>query len=172
MVQKEVVLMKSGNKVMVLVSVVIVAFILQVVLAIADRHDSPGTAAVEFSKAYFKLNPSMANWLCSEITAEEDGDVVSDYLIRMADEARANGYEPAWMKMALSHIELNTKMINASTAEIHISCSRRRSMNPVFGIVSKIFFLGKTHKVVETLTVVKEDGRWKVCGQPYSLIEG
>ena len=60
MVLKEVVLMKSGSKVLVLVSVVIVAFILQVVLIIADHHDSPGLAAVQFSKAYFKLSPSMA----------------------------------------------------------------------------------------------------------------
>jgi len=164
--------MKSSKKVVVLVSVVIIAFILQAVLIIADRHDSPGTAAVEFSKAYFKLNPSMASWLCSELTAAEDGSVVSDYLYRMTEEARANGFEPGWMKMALSHIELDTKMIDASTAEVHITCSRRRSMNPVFGLVSKVFLLGETHKVDETLTVVKEDGSWKVCGEPYSLIEG
>jgi len=164
--------MKSGNNVVVLVSVLIIAFILQVVLIIADHGDSPGKAAVQFSRAYFKLNPSMANWLCSDLTAEEDGGVVSDYLYRMADTARARGFEPAWMKMALAHIELETRMIDASTAEVHITCSRRRSMNPVFGLVSKIFLLGETHKVDETLTVVKENGRWKVCGEPYSLIEG
>jgi hypothetical protein len=172
MVQKEVELMKSGNKVMALVSVVIVAFILQVVLIIVDHHDSPGMAAVEFSRAYFKLSPSMADFLCSEIAGDEDTNVVGDYINRMADEARANGFEPGWMKMALSHIELSTRMIDSSTAEVHITCSRRRAMNPLFGIVSKIFFLGETHKVADTLTVVKEDGTWKVCGQPYSLIEG
>jgi hypothetical protein len=37
--------------------------------------------------------------------------------------------------------------------------------------VAKIFFLGDSHKVEETLTVVKEDDGWKVCGQPFSLIE-
>jgi len=164
--------MKSGSKFMALVSVVIIAFILQVVLIIADHHDSPGNAAVEFSRAYFKLNPSMVKWLCSEITADEGADVVRDYINRMGDEARANGFKPSWMKMALSHVELETKMIDKDTAEVHISCSRRRSMNPIFGIVSKIFFLGETYNVDETLTVVKEDGSWKVCGQPYSLIEG
>ncbi len=164
--------MKNGNKVLVLVSVVIVAFILQVILIIVDHHDSPGKAAVEFSQAYFKLSPSMADQLCSEITADEDGNVVGDYINRMADEARANGFEPGWMKMALSHIKLTTKMVNPNTAEVHITCTRRRAMNPVFGIVSKIFSLGETHKVVATLTVVKEGGTWKVCGQPYSLIEG
>ena len=86
---------------MVLVSVVIVAFILQVVLIIADHHDSPGLAAVQFSKAYFKLSPSMAKWLCSELTTDEESNVVGDYINRMADEARANGFKPSWKKMAL-----------------------------------------------------------------------
>jgi hypothetical protein len=164
--------MKSGNKFMALVSVVVVAFILQVILIIADHHDSPGKAAVEFSTAYFKLNPSMVDRLCSEITADEDINVVEDYIDRMADRARAEGFEPAWMKMALSHIELETEMLDKNTAEVHISCTRRRSPNPLFGIVAKIFFLGETHNMEETLTVVKEDDGWKVCGQPYSLLEG
>ena len=51
--------------------VIFVAFILQIVLVTADHHESPGKAAVEFSKAYFKLNKDMEKRLCSEIT--EDG---------------------------------------------------------------------------------------------------
>jgi hypothetical protein len=42
----------------------------------------------------------------------------------------------------------------------------------VYGIVAKLFFLGETHKVEETLTLVKENDRWKVCGEPFALIEG
>jgi len=38
-------------------------------------------------------------------------------------------------------------------------------------VVAKIFSLGDTYKVKETLTVVKESGGWKVCGQPFSLTE-
>jgi len=38
--------------------------------------------------------------------------------------------------------------------------------------VAKIFCLGDTYQVEETLTVVKEDDGWKVCGQPFSLTEG
>ena len=29
----------------------------------------------------------------------------------------------------------------------------------------------ETHEVDKTLSLVKEDGRWKVCGRPYSLSE-
>ena len=164
--------MDSGNKIMVLASVVIAALVLQFVLIIADRHDSPGKAAVEFSKAYFKLNKCMAYRLCSDVLADEESDIVDDYINRVADEARANGFKPRWMRMSLSHIEIKTKMIDENTAEVHLTSSRMRSINPVFGIVSKIFFLGESYDVDENLTVVKEEDGWKVCGQPYSLIEG
>jgi hypothetical protein len=38
--------------------------------------------------------------------------------------------------------------------------------------VAKIFSLGETHNVEETLTLVKEDGLWKVCGEPFALVGG
>ena len=163
--------MGSGNKIVVLAAVIFVAFILQIVLIGADRHETPGTVAVDFSKAYFNLDADMAALLCSEMTGTEDVDVVDDYLKRVAAEAGAEGFDPSWKKMALSHIELKTKMVDANMAEVHITCDRRRSINPVFGAVAKIFFLGDTYQVEETLTVVKEDDGWKVCGQPFSLTE-
>ena len=164
--------MNSGSKLMVLASVVIVALVLQVVLIIADRHDSPGKAAVEFSKAYFKQNECMAYRLCSDVIADEETDVVGDYINRVADEARAHGFKPRWMRMALSHTEVEVKMLDENKAEVHLTSSSMRSVNPVFGLVSKLFFLGDSYDVDETLTVIKEADGWKVCGQPYSLVEG
>ena len=162
--------MSSGSKIVVLATVIIVAFILQIVLIVADRHETPGTVAVAFSKAYFNLDVDMADLICSEMTAE-DADVVDDYLKRVAAEARTEGFDPSWKKMVLAHIELETEMVDENMAEVQISCERRRSINPVFASVAKIFFLGDTYKVEETLTVVKEDDGWKVCGQPFSLTE-
>jgi hypothetical protein len=168
----EVGLMDSGSKFMVVASVVIVALVLQVVLIIADRHDSPGKAAVEFSKAYFKQNECMAYRLCGDVIADEEIDVVGDYINRVADEARADGYKPSWMRMALSHTEVEVEMLDENTAEVHLTSSSMRSVNPVFGLVSKVFLLGDSYEVDDTLTVVKEADGWKVCGQPYALIEG
>jgi hypothetical protein len=162
--------MSSGSKIMVLSTVIIVAFILQIVLIAADRHETPGTVAVAFSKAYFNLDIDMADLICSEMT-DEDADVVDDYLKRIAAEARAEGFDPSWKKMVLAHIELETEMVDENMAEVQITCERRRSINPVFAAVAKIFFLGDTYKVEETLTVVREDDGWKVCGQPFSLTE-
>ena len=163
--------MGSGSKFMILGAVVIAAFILQVGLIGIDRHDSPGSVAVDFSKAYFYLDADMADMLCSELTGDEDTDVVNDYINRVADEARAEGFDPSWKKMALAHIELETEMVDENTAQIQITAQRRRSINPVFAAVATIFFLGDTYEVEETLTVVKEEDGWKVCGQPYALTE-
>jgi hypothetical protein len=164
--------MDRNSKLIILASVVIVAFLLQIVLIISDHHESPGKAAVEFSKSYFKLSEAMTERLCNEITEDGESEVVNDYLNRVADEARANGFDFSWMKMSLSHIELETQMVDENTAEVQITCHRRRAANPLYGTVAKIFSLGETHKVEETLTLVKEDERWKVCGQPFALIEG
>jgi len=114
----------------------------------------------------------MADRLCSELTADVEADAVNDYINRVADEARADGFKPGWMRMALSHIEVETEMLDENTAEVHLTSRRMRSINPVYGLVSKVFFLGETYDVAETLTVIKEEDGWKVCGQPFSLIEG
>lgn len=164
--------MGSGSKIGIGAAVVIVAFILQIGLILVERQSSPGSTAVNFTKAYYSLDPGMADLLCTEILENEDTDVVTDYINRISDEARAEGFSPSWKKMALSNLELETTMVDDNTAEIHITGSRMRSPNPVFGAVSKIFFLGETYKVDETLTVVKEDDGWKVCGQPLSLNQG
>jgi len=153
-------------------AVIFLAFILQIVLVISDHHESPAKAAVEFSKAYFKLNNSMEKRLCSELIEDGESDVVDGYLYRVADQAKSEGFNVSWMKMALLHIETETQMLDDNVAEVRINCNRRRAVNPVFSLVAKIFSLGETYKVEETLTLVKEDDVWKVCGEPFALIEG
>ncbi len=164
--------MGRDNKYIPIAAVIIVAFILQIVLIAADDHESPGKAAVEFSKAYFKLNKAMEKRLCSAITEDGESDVVGDYLYRVTDQANSEGFDGSWMKMVLSHIETETQMMDDNVAEVRINCNRRRAVNPVFALVAKIFSLGETYKVEETLTLVKEDDRWKVCGEPFALIGG
>ncbi len=161
--------MDSGSKFLAVGSVVIIAVILQVVLIMAGHKDTPGHAAVEFSKAYFMLDRDMTQRLCSEVVENEQTDVVADYLQRTAAAAKAAGFEPSWKKMALSHIEVETRLVDDNTAEVHLTCHRRRSPNLVFGAVAKVFFLSDSHPVDEMLTVVKEDSQWKVCGRPFSL---
>lgn len=165
--------MSSDGKFLTIAAVIIVALILQVLLIAIDHHDSPGEAAVEFSKAYFKLDDEdMRIRLCDEISGNEGDDVVSDYLYRVAEQARSEGFDVSWMKMVLFNIKTETDMVDDNVAEVRINCKRRRAVNPLYALVAKIFFLGETYKVEEILTLVKEDGLWKVCGEPFALTEG
>ena len=164
--------MGSNSKFPKIAAVIFAAFILQIVLAIIDRHETPGKVAVEFSKAYFKLNKTMEKRLCNEITEDGESDVVIDYLNRVADQAKSEGFDFSWMKMALTHIKTETQMVDDNVVEVRISGNRRRAANLVFALVAKIFSLGETHKVEETLTLVKENDRWKVCGEPFALMGG
>jgi hypothetical protein len=100
-VEKEVESMGNGSKFVIIGVVIIVAIVLQIGLIGADRNESPGTAAVKFSKAYFNLDADMADFLCSEMTSDEETDVVGAYLYRVAAEARAEGFDPSWKKMVL-----------------------------------------------------------------------
>lgn len=164
--------MGSNSKFLRIAAVIIVALILQVFLVTTGHHDTPGKAAVEFSKAYFKLSPTMKERLCNEITENDGSEVVNDYLYRVADRAKSEGFNVSWMKMALFHIKTETEMLDENIAEVRIDCKRRRAANPLYALVAKIFSLGEIHKVEETLTLVNENGEWKVCGEPFELIEG
>lgn len=163
--------MNRGTRFLAFAVVIILAFILQVVLIIADKREIPAEAAIEFTQAYFKLDRAMADRLCNQISEEAEGDVVDDYLNRVAEEAKVMGFDLNYMKYALSHIEAATEMEDENTAKIRITADRKRYLNPLFGIVAQLFFLTESYEVEETLTLVKEDGQWKVCGAPFELIE-
>ena len=49
-----------------IILVLIVGFLVQLLFALADVKDTPNKAVVEFSKAYFQLDRSMAERICKE----------------------------------------------------------------------------------------------------------
>lgn len=163
--------MGNRKKILIIGSVVVIAVILQVILAAVGKMDAPAEAAVDFAKAYFMLDRSMSDWLCSELGADEKANIVDDYLHHVAEQARAMGFSPSYMRNQLSHIKTETLMSDGRTAEVRITGNRSRFLNPIYALIGNLFFLIETHKVDETLTLVKEDGKWKVCGKPFSLAE-
>ena len=163
--------MDSGTKFLTFTSIIMLALILQVVLAVADQRDNPEKAAVEFAEAYFWLDPSMADRLCKDLTQDAEGNAVQNYLQRVDQKARSLGYEFDYMKQGLYHIDAKASMKDADTAVVTLKGERRRTINPVFGLVARWFFMGETHPVEETLELVREAGSWKVCGKPFQLLE-
>jgi hypothetical protein len=163
--------MDSGSKFLTFTSIIMLALILQVILAVADQRDTPEKAAVEFTEAYFWLDPAMANRLCKEISKDSPNAVVANYLERVDQEARSLGYRFDYMKQGLYHVQTHTILKDPNTAEIILKGESRRTINPVFGLVARWFFIGETHPVETTLNLIKEGESWKVCGQPFRLIE-
>lgn len=164
--------MLSGKNLMIVGFVVVVFVILQGILISIGKVDSPVEAAVDFTKAYFMLDgPSMSERLCSEMAEDEELNIVDAYLNSVADRASMMGFSKNYMKNQLSHISTEMQITDENKAEVRITGERLRSINPIFALIGRLFFLIESHEVDVTLSLVREDGRWKVCGRPFSLSE-
>ena len=164
--------MLSGKNLAIIGFVVVVFVILQGILISIGKVDNPVTAAVDFARAYFMLDgPSMSERLCSELVEDEELNIVNTYLNSVADRARMLGFSKNYMRTQLSHVSTEVQMTDENNAEVRITGERLRSINPVFAIIGRLFFLIESQGVDETLSLIKENGRWKVCGRPFSLSE-
>jgi hypothetical protein len=164
--------MLSGKNLSIIGFVVVVFVILQGILIAVGKTESPATAAVDFAQAYFMLDgPAMSKQLCSEMAEDEELNIVNTHLNAVADRARALGFSPTYMRNQLSHVSTEIQMADENKAQVRITGERFRSINPVFALIGRLFSLIEVHEVDETLSLVKEDGRWKVCGRPFSLSE-
>ena len=158
--------MVKDNRITGIVLVVFFGIILQLLLGMADTRSTPGKTAVEFTKAYFSLDASMSEYLCKELMEE---DVVDKHIKQVAQDAQVLGFKLNYMRSMLYHIETDIVSRDESEAKIRITCERKRMINPVFTIIGKLFFIGETYEVDETLNIIKEDGKWKICGRAFSL---
>jgi hypothetical protein len=164
--------MLTGKNLMIVGFVVVIFVILQGILIAVGEVDNPAEVAVDFAKAYYMLDgAAMSKLLCSELAEDEEGDEVGTYLHSVADQARSMGFSQDYMRNQLSHVKTEIQMTDENSARVRITGERLRSINPVYAIVGRLFFLIESHEVDETLTLVKEEGRWKVCGKPFSLSE-
>jgi hypothetical protein len=146
-----------------------VGFLVQVFFSLADQKDTPNKAVVEFSKAYFQLDRSMADRICKKQLTTNDVDIVDQYLYLASKEANERGFDINFLKNKLYHIETQTLSKNDTTAKIRITGKTRVAINPVYPVVAKLFNIGATQEVEETFNVIKEDSKWKVCGNLFSL---
>lgn len=159
--------MTKDNRITGVVLVIFFGIILQLLLGMADTRSTPGKTAVEFTKAYFSLDASMSEYICKELMEEEN--IVEKYINQVANEAQDLGFSLNYMRSMLYHIKTDIISEDESEAKIRITCERKRMINPIFTIIGKLFFIGETYEVEETLNIIKEDGKWKICGRAFSL---
>jgi hypothetical protein len=163
--------MTQGSKTLVFIPILVLAVCLQVIFIVADSRDTATGAAVEFAKAYFRLDESMSKRLCSDLSTDGKKDLARNLIQRTDDEARLRGFEPQMLRYCLEHIHSQTIHQDARSAEIHLTAVKRVCINPVFAWVAKLFRLGQTQPVSANLELVKENGKWKVCGHPFDLVQ-
>ena len=152
-----------------LLVVICIGIVVQVLLISLDCINKPYKTAVAFTEAYLKLDPSMANYLCEDSKTVDDIDTVAQYVYDMTKQAGDRGFDTSYLKGKLYYVMTHTTYLGDSEATVSISAKRRTAINPVFALVAKLFHIGETYPFDETLEIVKEDGRWKVCGSPLSL---
>lgn len=152
-----------------IILVLIIGFVVQIIFSMADAKDSPNKAVVEFSKSYFMLDKSMTKRICKKLLASDDTNVVDEYLYSAAKTARERGFDINFLKHKLYHIQTETISKNDTEAAIRITGKIRVAINSVYPVIAKIFNIGSTHEVNEIIHVIKEDGKWKVCGKLFSL---
>lgn len=158
---------RSNNSVWILV--VILAVSLQVAFVFADCKQTATGTAIDFSKAYFLLDADMEKYICSDLAGDADESAVASYLRAMTDEARERGFGTGMVRQTIYHVKTETLAQDAEAATIHLKGYSRTCIHPVFAYVAKLFHLGQTNTFEETLNLIKQDGKWKVCGSPYGL---
>jgi hypothetical protein len=152
-----------------LLVVICLGIVFQVLLVLASFTSTPYNTAVAFTKAYFKLDPSMAEYLCEESKTIDDMDAVAGYIHHAASVAEDRGFDKSYVKSQLYDIITETTYISDTEAKVVISGHRRTAINPVFAWVAKLFHIGGTYPFEATLDLVKEEGTWKVCSNPMAL---
>lgn len=141
---------------------IVLFVVLQPLLIIVDGSKTPESTAKSFVKDYFYLDPVMEKWLCADMTAS--GEAVDDYLYAKTIEARQRGFEIEYLRQMFTHLELTTLSREDKTARVQVTGTTRTAINPVFMVIGRWFGLGRNHPVDITLDLVKDNGRWQVCG--------
>lgn len=158
------------DKIVNIIMVIMFGIFLQIIFMFGEAKDTPNKTAVKFTKAYFTLDKSMSGYLCKTLASSDEENIVEKYIQKTETEAAERGLGSDFMKSRLFNIETETISRSDKEITLKISADRIVAINPLYALVSKLFHLGKIHKVDDSITVIKEDGKWKVCGKPFSLL--
>ena len=157
-----------SNSAMMWILVVVLAVGLQAVFIFADCTNTATGTAVEFSKAYFSIDADLDRYLCSDLIGDE-ASAATGYFQKMNTEAKERGFGLGMVRKMVTHLETETLSQDGESATIHLEGTSRTCIHPVFTWVAKMFHIGDTYNFEATIDLIKEDGRWKVCGEPFGM---
>jgi hypothetical protein len=143
------------------------AVILQLALVALDCSQTPAKVARNFAEAYYLLDADMEKHVCRALKEEDTG--IGNYLYGKQLEASQRGLAFSYLRHKLVSAHLEMVESSDATAKIRLTGQSRVCVNPAFMLVGKLFQIGRDHPVDETIDLVKEEGRWRVCGGSFDL---
>jgi len=154
--------MKKGRKLISIGIVLFIIFCIHVSSAWAEGS-LPSKVVKDFAGAYFMLDSSMASYLSKDARINKNEiDMVDLYLETRAADASNLGYKTSYLKMLPVNMKTTVLSMDESSATIQFNATTLRSINPLFRITGFIFGLLDEHEVQDIISVVKEDGEWKI----------
>jgi hypothetical protein len=163
--------MFNDDKYSSLALVVLMGIFIQIILVTAEGIDTPHRAVLEFAKAYYTFDPSMSERICEERRRINDADMVSQYILAKSREARDHGFDLKYMKAKLYHADTHTISKDDTSAKVRFTADAGSGINPVFAYVAKLFGFSKPREIEQTFDLIKESGKWRVCGSLFSQLE-
>ncbi len=161
--------MKKSPKLILLVAALLIGLCFSASAAFAEG-DVPTQVVKDFTKAYYMLDPVMADFLSKDARINKnDVDMVELYLRLQATDAYNRGYKTSYLQMKPILMKTTVLSMDDSSAQIQINATNIRSINPLYRIVGFVFGMLEKHEVQDTLTLVKKDGVWKIGPGAFDL---
>lgn len=143
-----------------------IAIVLQLALIGIDCRQTPDKIARNFAEAYYYLEPDMQNYVCAALVEE---GAVGNFLYRKKQEAQQRGFSTNYLRRKFIEMHLKAVDTGADSMEVHLEGTTRTCINPAFMVIGKLFGIGRNYPVEGTIDLVKENGQWRVCGNPLDI---
>ena len=142
----------------------IIGVVLQILFIFPDMKDTPAKAITEFTKAYFKVDRSMIDRLCDQSRTVNDVDVVDRYIHTKSKDADDRGFGMFYMRDRIYDLRTHIISHNGSSAKLRLTAKVKPPL--------KAFFTGEGYRSIdEIVTLINEDGKWKVCGNIFQIAD-
>jgi len=154
--------MRKNHKLIWTIVSMFVFFCIHVSLLSAE-NGSPVKIVENFAKAYFMLDNSMAEHLSKDaLVNSQSVNMVDLYLEKKSMEADNCGYKITFLQKKATNMKIKVLNMGDSRATIEFDAITIRSLNPVYRVIGSVLGLVEKYKVHDIITVIKENGEWKI----------
>jgi hypothetical protein len=141
-----------------------IAIVLQLALIGIDCRQTPDKIGRSFVEDYYYIDRGMQKYVCSALAEE---GAVDQFLYLKKQEAAQRGLSTNYLRQKFTELHLRPVSSDAKTIIYHVEGKTRTCINPAFMVIGELFRIGKDHPVDTTIELVKENGQWRVCGNPF-----